>query len=132
MIFDNLFLFNKLNNMGLYDEVIKTKGYLILKHDFDFYSFFKEHFPEDNILFNDIIEDQDPLFWILFPKDKEILCKRKFSHKSICSSQSIIETETYYLNHDIDLTSLGDKEEIIREIINKYSTYGEFIATIFF
>jgi hypothetical protein len=129
--------------MGKYVEIIKTKGYLIRKCDFDFYEFFKLHFPHkfgdsteensiDDDLLDGIIESSDyQTFWILFPIDKELLCETKILHGSVYSNDSAIRTPTHCLPHNIDLTFMNDKETIFRNMLNKYAIYSEYIATVF-
>lgn len=126
--------------MGIYVEIIKTKGYLIRKQDFDFGEFFKLHFPhkfgntDDSInhdLLDDIISD-DLTFWILFPIDKEILCDTKVLRGSMCSGASSIRTPTYCLPHNVDLQFMNDKETIFRDMLNKFAIYSEYIATVYF
>lgn len=126
--------------MGIYVEIIKTKGYLIRKHDFNFNEFYKLHFPHKYVdtddstnpdLLDDIIGDDND-FWILFPIDKEILCNTKVLSGSVYSGASSIRTPTLCLQHNIDLKFMNDKENIFRDMLNKYAIYGEYIATVFF
>lgn len=135
--------------MGIYVEIIKTKGYLIRKHDFDFGNFFKLHFPHkfdesqqldnnDELINPDLLDNTicnstiDPEFWIVFPVDKEILCDTKVLHGSVWSGASAIRLPSYCSPHNVDLTFMGDKETIFRDMLNKFAIYGEYIATVFF
>lgn len=126
--------------MGIYVEIIKTKGYLIRKHDFDLDEFLKLHFSHkfSDLINHDLLDDtisdanDQQTFWILFPIDVEILCDTKVLHGSVCSGASSIRTPTHCLPHNVDLKFMNEKETIFRDILNKYAIYGEYIATVFF
>lgn len=139
--------------MGVNIEIIKSKGYLIKKYDFDLSDFILdlldrlEHPVVEEMLKNIFYDSYENDFWFISTSDKQEILHKKVGFEDFPSDENnpsaialdkvlspmILNRNNYQmLRPKLDIDFLNIEEKLfLNKIITDYAYYGEYLITVY-